>query len=60
MRTRGHSPASRRGGGAGKAGNERADLVILNVVLALIDWSRHESWLILRGAGRRSASASTT
>jgi membrane-associated phospholipid phosphatase len=47
MRTRGHSPGLEAAAMAlGKAGNNALIWVILNVVLALIDWSRHESWLI--------------
>jgi membrane-associated phospholipid phosphatase len=47
MRTRGHSPGVEGAAVAlGKAGNNALIWVILNVVLAIIDWSRHEQWLI--------------
>jgi membrane-associated phospholipid phosphatase len=47
MRTRGHSPglAERPGGGL-EAGNNGAVWVVLGVALALLDWERHEAWLI--------------
>jgi membrane-associated phospholipid phosphatase len=52
MRTRGHSPGLEAAAAAlGKAGNNALIWVILNVVLALIDWSRHESWLICAALG---------
>ncbi len=47
MRTRGHSPGIEAAAQAlGKAGNNALVWVILNAVLAVIDSSRWESWLI--------------
>jgi membrane-associated phospholipid phosphatase len=47
MRTRGHSPGLEAAATAlGKAGNNALAWVIVNVVLALLDWDRHEQWLI--------------
>jgi membrane-associated phospholipid phosphatase len=47
MRTRGHSPGLEAAAVAlGKAGNNALIWVILGVVLALLDWPRHEQWLI--------------
>ena len=48
MRTRGHTPARRAGRDAcsGKAGNNGAIWVAIGVVLALVDSSNRESWLI--------------
>jgi len=47
MRTRGHSPGLESAAVAlGKAGNNALVWVILNVVLAILDWDRHEAWLI--------------
>ncbi len=47
MRTRGHSPGLESAAMAlGKAGNNALVWVILNVVLAILDWDRHEAWLI--------------
>jgi membrane-associated phospholipid phosphatase len=47
MRTRGHSPGLEAAAMAlGKAGNNALIWVLLNLVLAAIDWSRHEQWLI--------------
>lgn len=47
MRTRGHSPGLESAATAlGKAGNNALVWVILGVALALLDWDRHESWLI--------------
>jgi membrane-associated phospholipid phosphatase len=47
MRTRGHSPGLEAAAQAlGKAGNNALIWVILNVALAIVDWERHEQWLI--------------
>jgi membrane-associated phospholipid phosphatase len=47
MRTRGHSPGLESVAKAlGKAGNNATVWVVLGVVLALLDWERHEAWLI--------------
>jgi membrane-associated phospholipid phosphatase len=47
MRTRGHSPGMEAAAVAlGKAGNNALVWVVINLVLALIDWDRHEAWLI--------------
>jgi membrane-associated phospholipid phosphatase len=47
MRTRGHSPALEGAAMAlGKAGNNALVWVLVNLVLAALDWSRHEQWLI--------------
>jgi membrane-associated phospholipid phosphatase len=47
MRTRGHSPALEAAAQAlGKAGNNALVWVILNLALAIVDWERHEQWLI--------------
>ena len=47
MRTRGHSPGLEDAARAlGKAGNNALIWVILNLALAIIDWERHEQWLI--------------
>jgi len=47
MRTRGHSPGLESAAKAlGKAGNNAAVWVVLGVALALLDWERHEAWLI--------------
>jgi membrane-associated phospholipid phosphatase len=52
MRTRGHSPAIESAAVAlGKAGNNGLIWVILGVVLALLDPSRRESWLICAALG---------
>lgn len=52
MRTRGHSPGLEAAAQAlGKAGNNGLVWVILGVVLALIDWERHEAWLICAALG---------
>ena len=60
MRTRGHSPGLESAAMAlGKAGNNALVWVLLNVVLALLDWDRHEAWLICAALGPL-ASASTT
>ncbi len=47
MRTRGHTPGLEATMQAlGKAGNNALVWVVLGVALALIDWERHEAWLI--------------
>ena len=47
MRTRGHSPGLEAAAKAlGKAGNNAAVWVVLGVALALLDWERHQAWLI--------------
>ena len=47
MRTRGHSPGLEAAAVAlGKAGNNALVWVLVNLVLAALDWSRHEQWLI--------------
>ncbi len=47
MRTHGHSPGLESAAKAlGKAGNNGAVWVVLGVVLAILDWERHEAWLI--------------
>jgi decaprenylphosphoryl-5-phosphoribose phosphatase len=52
MRTHGHSPGMERAAKAlGKAGNNAAVWVVLGVVLALIDPSRREAWLICAALG---------
>jgi membrane-associated phospholipid phosphatase len=52
MRTRGHSPGLESAAVAlGKAGNNALVWVILNVVLAILDWDRHEAWLICAALG---------
>jgi membrane-associated phospholipid phosphatase len=52
MRTRGHTPGVEEAAKAlGKAGNNAAVWVVLGVVLALIDPSRREAWLICAALG---------
>ncbi len=52
MRTRAHGPGLEATAKAlGKAGNNAAFWVVLGVVLALIDPSRRESWLICAALG---------
>jgi membrane-associated phospholipid phosphatase len=52
MRTRGHSPGLEATAVAlGKAGNNALVWVILNVALAILDWERHEAWLICAALG---------
>jgi decaprenylphosphoryl-5-phosphoribose phosphatase len=52
MRTRGHSPGLESAAIAlGKAGNNALVWVILNLVFAILDWDRHESWLICAALG---------
>ncbi len=47
MRTHGHSPGIESAAQAlGRAGNNGLVWVVLGVVLALLDWERHEAWLI--------------
>jgi membrane-associated phospholipid phosphatase len=47
MRTHGHSPGIESAAQAlGKAGNNAVVWVVLGVVLAILDWERHEAWLI--------------
>jgi len=47
MRTHGHSPGMESAAQAlGKAGNNGLVWAILGVVLAILDWERHEAWLI--------------
>jgi undecaprenyl-diphosphatase len=47
MRTRGHSPGLESAAKAlGKAANNAAVWIVLGVALALLDWERHEAWLI--------------
>jgi membrane-associated phospholipid phosphatase len=52
MRTHGHSPGMEKAAVAlGKAGNNALVWVVLGVVLALIDPSRREAWLICAALG---------
>jgi membrane-associated phospholipid phosphatase len=52
MRTRGHTPGIEAAAKAlGKAGNNGAIWVVLGVVLALLDPSRREAWLICAALG---------
>jgi undecaprenyl-diphosphatase len=52
MRTRAHSPRLERAIRAlGKAGNNAAVWVALNVALALLDGGRRESWLVCAALG---------
>lgn len=47
MRTHGHSPGIEAAAQAlGRAGNNGLVWVVLGVALALLDWERHEAWLI--------------
>jgi membrane-associated phospholipid phosphatase len=47
LRTRGHSPGIEAAATAlGKAGNNALIWVLINLVLTVIDWDRHEQWLI--------------
>jgi membrane-associated phospholipid phosphatase len=47
MRTHGHSPGIESAAQAlGKAGNNGLVWVLLGVALAIVDWERHEAWLI--------------
>lgn len=47
MRTHGHSRGIESAAQAlGKAGNNGLVWVVLGVVLAILDWERHEAWLI--------------
>ncbi|HEV7616297.1 MAG TPA: phosphatase PAP2 family protein [Solirubrobacterales bacterium] len=47
MRTHGHTPGLESAAKAlGKAGNNGLVWVVLGVLLALLDWERHEAWLI--------------
>jgi membrane-associated phospholipid phosphatase len=52
MRTRGHSPATERAAKLlGKAGNNGAVWVAIGVVLAIVDGSHREAWLICAALG---------
>ena len=52
MRTRGHTPEMEKAAKAlGRAGNNGAVWVVLGVVLALLDPSRREAWLICAALG---------
>lgn len=52
MRTRGHSPGMERAAKAlGKAGNNGALWVAIGVVLAIVDSSHREAWLICAALG---------
>ena len=52
MRTRGHTPQAERAAKAlGKAGNNGQVWLVLGVVLAILDSSRAESWLICAALG---------
>ncbi|HEY2715430.1 MAG TPA: phosphatase PAP2 family protein [Solirubrobacterales bacterium] len=52
MRTRGHSPGLEATAVAlGRAGNNALVWVILNLALAILDWDRHEAWLICAALG---------
>lgn len=47
MRTHGHTPGLETAAKAlGKAGNNAQVWVVIGVVLAILDWERHEAWLI--------------
>jgi undecaprenyl-diphosphatase len=52
MRTHGHSPGLEAAAKAlGKAGNNGLVWVVLGVALAIVDWERHEAWLICAALG---------
>ncbi|MET0558193.1 MAG: phosphatase PAP2 family protein [Solirubrobacterales bacterium] len=52
MRTHGHSPGIESAAQAlGKAGNNGLVWVVLGVTLAIVDWERHEAWLICAALG---------
>jgi decaprenylphosphoryl-5-phosphoribose phosphatase len=52
MRTHGHSPGIESAAQAlGKAGNNALVWVVLGLVLALLNWERHEAWLICAALG---------
>ena len=52
MRTHGHSPGIESAAQAlGKAGNNALVWVLLGVALAILDWERHEAWLICAALG---------
>lgn len=52
MRTHGHSPGIESAAQAlGKAGNNGLVWVLLGVALAILDWERHEAWLICAALG---------
>jgi membrane-associated phospholipid phosphatase len=52
MRTHGHTPGLESAAKAlGKAGNNGAVWVALGVGLAIVDWERHEAWLICAALG---------
>jgi decaprenylphosphoryl-5-phosphoribose phosphatase len=52
MRTHGHSPGIESAAQAlGKAGNNGLVWVVLGVALAILDWERHEAWLICAALG---------
>jgi membrane-associated phospholipid phosphatase len=52
MRTRGHTPEMEKAAKAlGRAGNNGVVWVVLGIVLALIDPSRREAWLICAALG---------
>ncbi|HET7444277.1 MAG TPA: phosphatase PAP2 family protein [Solirubrobacterales bacterium] len=52
MRTHGHTPGAESVAKAlGKAGNNGLVWVVLGVLLAILDWERHEEWLICAALG---------
>jgi membrane-associated phospholipid phosphatase len=52
MRTHGHTPGLESAAKAlGKAGNHGQVWVVLGVALAILDWERHEAWLICAALG---------
>lgn len=52
MRTHGHTPGAEAAAQAlGKAGNNGLVWVLLGVALAILDWERHEQWLICAALG---------
>ena len=52
MRTHGHSPGIESAAQAlGKAGNNGLVWIVLGVALAILDWERHEAWLICAALG---------
>jgi membrane-associated phospholipid phosphatase len=52
MRTHGHSPGVESAAQAlGKAGNNALVWMLLGVGLAIVDWERHEAWLICAALG---------
>jgi undecaprenyl-diphosphatase len=52
MRTHGHTPGLEAAAKAlGKAGNNGQVWVVLGVALAILDWERHQAWLICAALG---------